>query len=501
MQTNILEVSNVSKSFPGVQALSNVNLHLRAGEVLAVIGENGAGKSTLMKILAGLQTPDQGHIKIDDQTVWLANTRQAMSQGIFLIHQELNLVENQSVAANIYLGHEPHRWGLIDSATINKKSAEVLQKIGLDVSPKTIVGNLTIGKQQMVEIAKAVSANARILIMDEPTSSLSSRETETLFEVVDDLRNKGVAIIYISHRLREVKRLADRVSVLRDGENAGELSKQEIDHGNMVRMMVGRDISQFYARKQHEIGDVLLEVENLSTEAWPHCKLNFQIRAGEIVGVAGLVGAGRTEMLRVLFGVDAAVTGTVNIAGKKLFVDTPRTAIRNGIALVPEDRKQHGLMLEMSVRNNVGLPGLSQFRRMLAFINFAREKQDTDNAIEQLQIRTPDSKRQVKFLSGGNQQKVVIGKWLALGPKLLLLDEPTRGVDVGAKEEIYKLMEKLAQQGMGILFVSSEMEEILGMSDRVLVMHEGEISGELKRDELNEEAIMQLATGNVMAVG
>jgi len=499
MQTNILEVSNISKSFPGVQALSNVNLHLRAGEVLAVIGENGAGKSTLMKILAGLQTPDQGHIKIDNRSAWLGNSRQAMSHGIFLIHQELNLVENQSVAANIFLGHEPHRWGLIDFATIHDKSAEVLQKIGLDVSPRTIVGNLTIGKQQMVEIAKAVSANARILIMDEPTSSLSARETETLFEVVDDLRNKGVAIIYISHRLREVKRLADRVTVLRDGENAGELSKEEIDHGNMVRMMVGRDISQFYARKQHEIGDVLLEVENLSTEAWPHCRLNFKIRAGEIVGVAGLVGAGRTEMLRVLFGVDAAMTGTVDIAGKKLFVDAPRTAMRNGIALVPEDRKQHGLVLEMSVRANVGLPGLSQFRRMLAFINFQREKRDTENAIEQLQIRTPDTKRLVKFLSGGNQQKVVIGKWLALGPRLLLLDEPTRGVDVGAKEEIYKLMEKLAQQGMGILFVSSEMEEILGMSDRVIVMHEGEITGELTREELSEEAIMQLATGNVMA--
>ena len=495
MTTQILQVDRVSKSFPGVQALKDVNLQLSAGEVLAVIGENGAGKSTLMKILAGLQSPDTGSITLDGQSVTFENTRRAMEHKIFLIHQELNLVNNQSVGANIFLGREPNRYGWIDKKQIAERSADVLEKVGLDVRPQTLVGSLTIGKQQMVEIAKAVSADARILIMDEPTSSLSNRETDRLFEVVDDLRSRGVAIIYISHRLREVERLADRVTVLRDGENAGELAEEEIRHDKMVPLMVGRDVSQFYARSQHEIGEPLLEVENLSTPTWPLKKVSLKISAGEIVGIAGLVGAGRSELLRVLFGIDPPEHGRILIDGQEALIDSPSHAIKAGIALVPEDRKQHGLILDSSVRENIGLPALSRFRRASGFLNFKEEKEQSDREIDRLGIRTTGGSQLAKLLSGGNQQKIVIAKWLALKPRLLLLDEPTRGVDIGAKEEIYRLMEQLAKEGMAILFASSEMEEILGMSDRVIVMHEGEITGELSKEEMTEESIMQCATG------
>jgi len=494
-QPPLLEVRNVSKRFPGVRALHEVDLNLGEGEVLALIGENGAGKSTLMKILAGVQGPDTGQLLVDGKPVIIDSVNAALDNGIALIHQELNLADNLDVAANIFLGREPLQFGLIDRNRMLRDSAEVLGRIGLEVDPDTIVSTLTIGRQQMVEIAKALSVNARVLIMDEPTSSLSARETEALFKVVKDLRAKGVSVIYISHRLGEVTELADRVTVLRDGENAGDLDRDQIDHDNMVRLMVGRDVSQFYARRRHEIGDVLLEVNDLVSPTWPEHKLNFSVHSGEIVGVAGLVGAGRTEMLRTLFGVDEKLGGSVSLAGSRLNAKNTAQTIAQGMALVPEDRKQHGLVVEMNVRHNIGLAGLQRNRMPLGFLNHNKESKDTDQMIGKLAIKTPGADQIVQYLSGGNQQKVVVGKWLALGPRLLLLDEPTRGIDVGAKEEIYRLMEQLAEQGMGILFVSSEMEEILGMSDRVLVMHEGSITGQLTRDELCEEAIMHLATG------
>lgn len=495
----LLEVRNVSKSFPGVRALKDVSLSIGEGEVLAVIGENGAGKSTLMKILAGVQEPDSGQILVDGQTYRIDSTRKAMNLGIVLIHQELNLSDNLDAGSNIYLGREPRKGLFIDKRRIMRESVEYLNKVGLDLDPKTIVSTLTIGKQQLIEIAKALSVNARLLIMDEPTSSLSAGESEALFRVVDDLRSKGVSVIYISHRLGEVSRLADRVTVLRDGENAGDLSKDEITHDNMVKLMVGRDVSQFYARKQHKVGETLLEVTDLVTPIWPNHSLSFSLRSGEIVGVAGLVGAGRTEMLRAVFGIDQPLAGTVKIGGSVKQIDEPSDAIEAGVALVPEDRKQHGLVLGMSVRRNVGLAGLFRNRLGIGFLNERRERSDSAEMIEKMRIRTPHDRQIVQFLSGGNQQKVVIGKWMAMQPRLLLLDEPTRGIDVGAKEEIYRLMESLAADGMGVLFVSSEMEEILGMSDRVLVMHEGRISGELGRQEMTEESIMQLATGGQTA--
>lgn len=491
----LLEVRNVSKSFPGVQALKDVRLSLEKGEVLAVIGENGAGKSTLMKILAGVQEPNSGQLLIDSEPVRIETTRKAMDLGVVLIHQELNLSDNLDVGSNIFLGREPRKNGLIDQRKIHRDSVEYLRKVGLDVNPKTIVSTLTIGHQQLIEIAKALSVNARVLIMDEPTSSLSARECDALFQVVDDLREKGVSIIYISHRLGEVTRLADRVTVLRDGENAGELARSEVTHDSMVKLMVGRDVSKFYARQEHEIGDKLLEVKDLVTPVWPKHRLNFYVRAGEIVGVAGLVGSGRTEMLRSVFGVDQPLAGTIYVAGKQTKVDRPADAIQAGMALVPEDRKLHGLVLGMTVRRNVGLAGLFRNRLGVGFLNQRQEQIDSADMIDKMRIRTPTDRQVVQFLSGGNQQKVVIGKWMSMQPRLLLLDEPTRGIDVGAKEEIYRLMESLAAAGMGVLFVSSEMEEILGMSDRVLVMHEGHITGELLRNEMNEESVMQLATG------
>lgn len=495
-----LEARGICKRFPGVRALHDVSLHVRPGEVLALLGENGAGKSTLMKILAGVQPADEGELLLDGEPAVIDSVQTALGRGISLIHQELNLADNLSVGANIFLGREPRRFGLIDKQRINAESQRFLDAVGLDVSPETIAGTLSIGRQQLVEIAKALSVHARVLIMDEPTSSLTQGEADRLFEVIRDLRSRGVSIIYISHRLSEVQALADRVTVLRDGENAGELSREELSHDAMVRLMVGRDVSQFYARTPHEAGEVVFEVEELRTPAFPEHAVSFSLRAGEIVGMAGLVGAGRTELLRTLFGIDRPVTGTIRVAGGPVRLRHSGDAIAHGLALVPEDRKAQGLVLGMPVSENVSLPGLSRHRRWGLFRDGRVETQATSEMISRLRIKTPSARQVVRYLSGGNQQKVVLGKWLTLAPKILLLDEPTRGIDVGAKQEIYRLMEQLASQGMAILFVSSEMEEILGMSDRVLVMHEGRLTGELARSEttLTEEAVMHLATGRTL---
>lgn len=495
---DLLAVANISKSFPGVRALHEVGFSIKEGECVALIGENGAGKSTLMKILAGVQPPDSGEIRLNEKEIEIRSVEEGLEHGIALIHQELNLATNLSVGANIFLGREPRKLGMIDEKEIADRSTEFLERVGLDVRPDTLVGELTIGKQQLVEIAKALSTNAKILIMDEPTSSLSQGETEKLFEVAKDLKKNGVSIIYISHRLGEVVELADRVVVLRDGENAGELTREEITHDAMVSLMVGRELSQFYSHDAGEPGDVVLSVSGVRTPAHPSHEVSFDLRAGEIVGMAGLVGAGRTELLETLFGVTPALSGTMEVEGKEIPIQSPREAIAAGLALVPEDRKQQGLVIEMAVADNVSLASLERDQKA-GFLNFDAESKLTAEMTEKMRIKTPSSRQIVRFLSGGNQQKVVIGKWLAMKPKILLLDEPTRGIDIGAKQEIYALMEELADQGVAILFVSSEMEEILGMSDRALVMHEGKITGELKRDELSEEAVMQLATGRIGA--
>ena len=491
----LLEVRDLVKRFPGVLALGGVGLTLRSGEVLAVIGENGAGKSTLMKILAGVQTPDRGEILLEGRPVRIDSVRAAERLGIALIHQELNLSDNLDVGANIFLGREPSRYGLIDRATIAREAARYLSRVGLDCAPQTIVGHLSVGRQQMVEIAKALSVNARILIMDEPTSSLSRREAAHLFRVIGDLRSKGVSVIYISHRLGEVKEVADRVSVLRDGRNSGDLAREEIDHARMVRLMVGRELSQLFDRHPRDPGEAVLEADEIRTTAHPRHALSFTLRAGEIVGMAGLVGAGRTELLETLFGARPAAGGTLRIAGREARFSRPLDAIRAGIAMIPEDRKQQGLILEMAVRENLSLPALRSRRKAGIFLDRNHERKLSRETIERLSIKTPGDRQIVGVLSGGNQQKVVLGKWLALNPRVLLMDEPTRGVDVGAKHEIYRLMDDLAGRGVAILFVSSEMEEVLGISDRALVMHEGRIGGELARSQLSEEAVMDLATG------
>ncbi|HEY0552416.1 MAG TPA: sugar ABC transporter ATP-binding protein [Verrucomicrobiae bacterium] len=490
----LLQVRSVSKRFPGVLALENVSLTLARGEVLAVVGENGAGKSTLMKILAGVQTPDSGEILLEGRAVEINSVRAAQRLGIALIHQELNLADNLSVAANIFLGREPRCGWFIRRRQTEADSTGVLQQVGLDVSPRARASTLSLGRQQLVEIAKALSAQAHVLIMDEPTSSLSQHESEALFRVIKDLRSRGVSIIYISHRLGEVKELADRVAVLRDGKNAGELSREEITHDSMVRLMVGRNFVIPRHDGKERTGKIALEVRSLRTSAHARHELSFSVRAGEIVGVAGLVGAGRTEMLRVLFGIDRALGGEIFIDGVNQHIASPRGAIQAGLALVPEDRKEQGVILEMAVRENLSLASLRRDARA-GFLDRDGECKIAGEMIAKLGVKTPSERQLVQYLSGGNQQKIVLGKWLALKPRVLLLDEPTRGIDVGAKQEIYKLMEQLAADGVAILFVSSEMEEILRMSDRALVMHQGCITGELQRSELSEEAVMKLATG------
>ena len=502
----LLEVRGVVKQFPGVKALRGVSLRLHPGEVLAVVGENGAGKSTLMKILAGVQEPDEGLILLEGQPVSIHSVETALEFGIALIHQELNLADNLEVGANIFLGREPLRAGFVDHARIRREARVFLDRVGLDLDPRTVVEDLTVGHQQMVEIAKALSVDARILIMDEPTSSLSQREAEQLKKVIRDLSGRGVSIVYISHRLGEVRELAHRVTVLRDGANAGELARGEISHDSLVHLMVGRDVSQFYRRTEAPTlasspslpspppGPPLLEVRDLRTPRHPTHRLSFQLRAGEMVGLAGLVGAGRTELLQTLFGITPAVGGEILLKGERWSIRTPVDAIAGGLALVPEDRKEQGLVLEMAVRENLSLASLHRHQRR-GFLDKSYEVQLSADMIGRLRVKTPNDQQEVRFLSGGNQQKVVLGKWLALKPRVLLLDEPTRGIDVGAKAEIYRIMEDLVSQGVAILFVSSEMEEVLGLSDRALVMHEGRISGELNRVELCEEAVMRLATG------
>ena len=488
-----LEVRSVSKRFTGVRALHQVSLTLGRGEVLAVIGENGAGKSTLMKILAGVQEPDSGEILIEGRPVRIDSVRAAEHLGIALIHQELNLADNLDVASNIFLGREPRRGCFVDRGRVREESRKFLAQVGLDCSPRTLVSTLSLGRQQLVEIAKALSTNARVLIMDEPTSSLSQHETEQLYRVVKELRSRGVSIVYISHRLGEVKELADRVVVLRDGENAGELQRDAINHDAMVKLMVGRELTR-HARASFGSGEVLLEARDLRTPANPTHPLNFSLKPGEIVGVAGLVGAGRTELLRVLFGIDRAVGGEIRVAGAPVEMRSPMDAIRAGLALVPEDRKQQGVILEMAVGQNTTLTSLRRDANR-GFLNRPREAEVAAQMTKRMNVKTPSLSQFVQYLSGGNQQKVALAKWLAMEPKVLLLDEPTRGIDVGAKQEIYRLMEELAGRGVGILFVSSEMEEVLRMSDRTLVMCQGRITGDLPREALSEETVMRYATG------
>ncbi len=495
MNSPILEMQKIGKRFPGVIALDAVDLQVFPSEVLALAGENGAGKSTLMKILGGVYQPDGGAILIDGKETAIRSVTDAANNGVGFVHQELNVLDNLTVAENVFLGREPLWAGfLVDRPKLNADTEIYLKRMGLNISPKTSLRELSIAQQQMVEIAKALSLNARILIMDEPTSSLTLTETERLLTVIKDLRAQGVSIIYISHRLGEIKEIADRVVVLRDGKNAGTLAREEINHDNIVKLMVGRDIDRTYKPPATIDKTALIEVRNLQTRRYPNHSISFNVRKGEILGFAGLVGAGRSEAAQAIFGVDVPVGGTVSLDGKLIKINSARDAINNGIYLIPEDRRNCGLILEVPIRENITLPALSRYAS-LGLVNNNAECKISKEMCEKLNVKAPSIESKAGNLSGGNQQKVVLAKWLSLNPKLLIFDEPTRGIDVGAKAEIYQLMRNLAKSGVAIVMISSDMEEILGESDRVAVMHEGRITGILERLEANEEAIMQLAVG------
>ncbi|MCS7167077.1 MAG: sugar ABC transporter ATP-binding protein [Gemmatales bacterium] len=494
----LLEAVGISKSFPGVQALSQVSLRLYPGEILAVVGENGAGKSTLMKILAGILQPDQGQIFLEGKPVQFRNVHDAQRHGIALIHQELNLVPNLDIASNIFLGREPCGWPPLCwlCREIYTLAANYAQQLGIRAPLTTLVKDLPLGQQQLVEIAKALASASRILIMDEPTSSLTQRESERLFAIIRQLSDQGVSIIYISHRLREVELIANRVLVLRDGRQVGELQRGQITHEDMVRLMVGRELRQFYHRHfaPSARDKILVTVRDLRLHAQQRNPISFDIYHGEIVGLAGLMGSGRTRLVQTLFGLSPKFSGKVYLHGQEVEISSPADAIQAGIYLIPEDRKQFGLILNDTVCHNISLPSLRELSRY-TLVRSRQERTLASQLVQQLSIRTPGLQQMVGLLSGGNQQKTVLAKWLARQPRWLLLDEPTRGIDIYAKSEIYALVDSLAQQGVAILMVSSELEEILGLCDRVLVMHQGELVGELDRSHLSEEAIMQLATG------
>jgi ribose transport system ATP-binding protein len=491
----LLAMRGISKRFPGVLALDDVNLELMRGEILGLIGENGAGKSTLMRILGGIYPADGGEIIIDGTPAHIAGVSDALALGISIIHQELNLADNLDIASNIFLGREPSSFlRVVRRGRMNEGARRLAASVGLTKPVATPVEELATGERQLVEIAKALSLSARILVLDEPTSSLSPQETDRLFDVMRELRaSSGVSMIYISHRLSEIKRICDRVIVLRDGRRVGELTRDEINHDAMVRLMVGRDIARFFPEAgAHGAAAPALTVEGLRWRNAP-ASFTFAACAGEILGLAGLVGAGRTELARCLFGITPAVSGRIHINGHEIAIKRPADAIRWGIGLVPEDRQQLGLILEMAVRENVTLPGIGGYRRLL--LDRRREQAVTAEQVRALSIRTPSIEQEVQYLSGGNQQKVALAKWLALRPKVLILDEPTRGIDVASKSDIYRLIRSLADSGVAVIMISSDMEEIIGLADRVLVMHDGAITGELARQAMAEETIMQLATG------
>ncbi len=492
----VLDARGISKRFPGVHALDDVSLRIMPGEVHAVVGENGAGKSTLMKILSGAQAPDAGTIAIDGRDMTIESPRAAHDLGIITIYQELSLVNALSIGENIFLGDLPTGTGgwQVDWPDVWRRSADLLARVGLNIRPQTLVRHLSVAQKQMVEIARALARNVRVLILDEPTSSLSDGETERLFEIIAALRAQGVGIVYISHRLGEVFRIAQRITVLRDGKLVGTLPVEEATEDRLVRMMVGRDLSRLFTEARATDAPVRLEVRGLSRRGVLH-DIDLVVRAGEIVGLAGLVGAGRTELVRCLFGADRFDRGAILLDGQPVSIRTPGDAVDLGIALVPEDRKLQALILGMGVRENLSLPMLGRLGSPFA-PSRSRERAMVDDYIGNLRIRTPHREQRVAALSGGNQQKVVIARWLATKPKVLILDEPTRGIDVGAKAEVHALIARLAESGVAILMVSSELPEVLGMSHRILVMRGGRIVEEMPRADATEEAIMAAATGH-----
>ena len=500
MSDLFLKMEGISKSFPGVRALDNVSLELRPGEVHGLLGENGAGKSTLIKILSGAYQPDSGSIELDGEKIHITSPRQAQKLGIVTIYQEFNLIPPLSIAENVFIGREPGRGNLISWPQMRRQTQAVMDRLGLDLSPQTLVRSLSVADQQMVEIARALSMESKLIIMDEPTAALSENEVEQLLRIIRELKAQGISIIFITHHIEEALKICDRVTVLRDGHLVGTENIKDITLDDIIRMMVGRSLSDLFQRKAaHSHGDVVLRVNNLSRRGNPRDPnaimlrdISFEVRQGEILGIAGLVGAGRTELARAIFGVDKISSGTIEIDGRTVRIHSPHDAIRHGLGLVPEDRKQQALFLSLAVRDNLSLAVLKRLCTPLGFVRQRAEQALIAEYRQALNIQMTSPKQRVANLSGGNQQKVVIARWLALKPKVLIVDEPTRGIDVAAKAEVHQLLDELARSGVSVIMISSELPEILSMSDRILTLREGRLTGELTRAEASEERIMQL---------
>jgi len=488
----LLSMRGIDKRFPGVHALRGVDLTLARGEVLALLGENGAGKSTLIKILAGAHHPDEGTIAMDGVEIRLRTPQQAQQAGIAVIHQELNLIPGLTATENIFLGQESGRGGFLSQSNERRAAAELLQRLGLSVALNIPCRLLTVAQQQIVEIAKAMLHDAKIIVMDEPTASLTPIETQQLFRLITELKARGLGVIYISHRLEEIFQIADRISVLRDGANVGESPRAEIDRGGLIEMMVGRKLTEEFPARQVQLGEVRLEAKGLSRGRAVR-DVSLSVRRGEVLALTGLVGAGRTETARLIFGADRRNAGHIYLDGQQLQVRGPRDAIAQGIALLPEDRKGQGLVLMHGLRDNFGLPNMSWLSR-LGFVMKGLEKKRFGEYVERLRIRTPSQTQAARNLSGGNQQKVVLAKWLARNCEVLIFDEPTRGIDVGARFEIYQIINQLAAEGKAIIIISSDLPEVLGMADRILVMHEGHVTGEITDvRQADQKQIMALA--------
>ncbi|WP_156761357.1 sugar ABC transporter ATP-binding protein [Microbacterium karelineae] len=495
MTAPLLDVEGISKSFPGVRALHDVRFHLRAGEVLVLVGENGAGKSTLMKILSGIYARDEGTIRVDGRPVEIANPAEAQDLGISIIHQEMNLASDLTVAQNIFIGREPRVGPFLSERALNAKTSDLLRELGIALAPSQLVGDLTVGQQQMVEIAKALSYDARVLIMDEPTSALTDSEVETLFRLIADLKARGTGIVYISHRMEELQRLADRVTVLRDGEHVGDLDRSEISIPRIIEMMVGRHVGEGARPKSTDVAreEVALRVTGLSTRSLLK-DVSFEVHRGEILGFAGLMGAGRTETARALIGADHRTSGHIEVHGRAVRISQPADAVKNGIGYLSEDRKQFGLMLEQDVAFNTMLASMRSYANGIGWMRDGRGRDVTKRYVKDLRVKTPSIGQTVKLLSGGNQQKVVIAKWLARDCDVLIFDEPTRGIDVGAKEEIYTLLHSLAAEGKAIIVISSELPEVLRLSHRIVAMANGRVTGVLDNEEASQEKIMEYCT-------
>jgi ABC-type sugar transport system ATPase subunit len=492
----ILQVEGVSKRFGGVHALENVDFNVRPGEVHALVGENGAGKTTLINVLGGIVERDSGKLVFKSQEVNFVRPTDSINAGIAVIHQELSMMPALNVIENVYMGRMPAKYGRVLWKKAEQDTLVQLKQVGLDINPRTEVSKLSISQRQLIEIAKALSMNASLLIMDEPNSSLAEAETERLFSVIDMLKKQGVAIIYVSHKIEEVLRIADRISVLRDGTYRGTLSREEASVDKVIQMMVGRELSREPASDQRKIGDVRLSVQNLTGERFKD--VSFSIRQGEIVGFAGLVGAGRSETARAIFGADRSCSGKITLDGKVVLFKSPDEAIRGGLAMVPEDRKQLSLFMNLSILFNISVAKLPDFSQA-GVISNRRVSQTGREFADLLSLRYGSFNDPVSSLSGGNQQKTILARWLAVNPKLLILDEPTHGVDVGAKADIYRLVRNLAEKGISIMLISSELPEILAMSDRVVVMHEGRVTGILDRADCDEHTVMRYATGMIDA--